>query len=69
MNEICYYRFQHKKVVGKRKNMLIRLNDKLQNILMRMEHLKNVYQQWKKIKGKKKILIKFTTKYFIFIDL
>jgi hypothetical protein len=44
-------RFQLKKVVEKKKNMLIHWNDKLQNILTKMEHLKSVCQQWKKIKG------------------
>jgi len=46
-----YLRFQLKKVVEKKKNMSIHWSDKLLNIWMRMEHLKNAYQQWKKIKG------------------
>jgi hypothetical protein len=45
------FRYQLKKVVERKKNMLIHLNDKLPNILMKMEHLKNVYQRWKKTKG------------------
>jgi len=56
-----YSRFQLKKVVEKRKNMLIHWSDKLLNIWMRMEHLKNVYRQWKKIKGEyiKKLFLIF----------